>query len=294
MEIIQKYTPNHSQGRGSIVKSIMIHIAQGTMAGMEAWFANPASKVSAHYAVGKNGEVHQYVGEVDTAWHAGGLSNPMEVYKEHHGNNPPNPFTIGIEHEGFTGEPFTEKMLESTRSLMFRVAKRYGWSEYVYGKNILEHATVNQTSRGQCPGTGVHMTNDLINRVNNLLKNSMKDQELVELYKRDRPAVLEDEYYKDRIREHFAKWGHGEYRYGHENGARRNRVLHDPDFKDYLEIEDYSPDGLLKHYKEHYAINELKRKLHHNPFLIKDIERTDMTNEKPLAEALKIIGKELH
>jgi N-acetyl-anhydromuramyl-L-alanine amidase AmpD len=39
----------------------------GTLAGTDAWFTNPASQVSAQYGIGKNGEVHQYVKEEDTA-----------------------------------------------------------------------------------------------------------------------------------------------------------------------------------------------------------------------------------
>ena len=48
----------------------IIHIMQGTLAGTDSWFRNPAAEVSAHFGVGKDGTVIQWVDTSDTAWHA--------------------------------------------------------------------------------------------------------------------------------------------------------------------------------------------------------------------------------
>jgi len=50
---------------------VVIHITDGsTTAGTVSWFQNPASGVSAHYVVGRDGEVVQMVRHADVAFHA--------------------------------------------------------------------------------------------------------------------------------------------------------------------------------------------------------------------------------
>ncbi len=46
------------------------------MAATDSWFGSTVSQVSAHYGIGINGEIHQYVQEADTAWHAGRGKRP--------------------------------------------------------------------------------------------------------------------------------------------------------------------------------------------------------------------------
>ena len=54
------------------VDRIVIHITAGGpgIDGTISWFQNPASKVSSHYIVGRDGEVVQMVRNADTAYHA--------------------------------------------------------------------------------------------------------------------------------------------------------------------------------------------------------------------------------
>ena len=109
MEIIQKKSPNFWVGRkGYRPEAVVIHIMDGTLVGTDSWFANHDSQVSAHYGVGKNGEVHQYVQENDTAWHAGRVDAP--VWKLIRPNLNPNLYTIGIEHEGRPNDIWPEEM----------------------------------------------------------------------------------------------------------------------------------------------------------------------------------------
>lgn len=181
MNIQRKPVINFSHGRFSgkqeyNVKAVVIHIAQGYLDGAYAWFNNSKSFASSHYMIGRKGEVWNFVDERNTAWHAGGIANPTRTFLDNFSEHvDPNAYTIGIENEGFTGERFTAEMIKSLQELLVDIANRYGWEKYEYGKNIITHSEINTKSRSQCPGTGVHITNDLIIPVNKIL---MKDQEL--------------------------------------------------------------------------------------------------------------------
>ena len=85
--IIWKGSPNHYTGRqGYGVTHITLHIMVGYLAGTDATFANSASQASAHYGIGADGTIHQYVSERD-----GSYSDANYVS---------NNSTISIEHEG--------------------------------------------------------------------------------------------------------------------------------------------------------------------------------------------------
>lgn len=175
MNIVNKQIPRNFRERSRGVDAIVIHIAEGTLTGAENWFGyyQPNPQVSAHYMVGKRGEIWQFVDEKYAAYHAGGINRPSELYKQNHGHKGnPNDFTIGIENEGFTGQTFTNANKKSLQDLVYDIAKRRGWSELVYGVNIIGHNEINSVSRGRCPGTGIHLTNDLILPVNERLKMS--------------------------------------------------------------------------------------------------------------------------
>lgn len=95
-------SPNWS-GRGTCgVEAIVLHVTgPGSLAGMDSWFKNPTSQVSATFGIGKQGEVHQYVEVGDSAWHAGiinrpDLTNPLIAGYVAQGVNP-NRCTVGIE-----------------------------------------------------------------------------------------------------------------------------------------------------------------------------------------------------
>jgi LysM repeat protein len=52
--------------------AIVIHAtANRTLDGVVTWFNNPEAQVSAHYTIGKDGQIVQHVREKDRAWHAG-------------------------------------------------------------------------------------------------------------------------------------------------------------------------------------------------------------------------------
>ncbi len=63
---------NYRQGRqGFRPKAIVIHIIVASQRSADNSFLNPAHGTSAHFSVGKNGAIHQYVDTEDTAFHAG-------------------------------------------------------------------------------------------------------------------------------------------------------------------------------------------------------------------------------
>lgn len=77
---------NYSSRSGTAVSAITIHTIQGSYAGAISWSQNCSSNVSYHYVVrSSDGQVTQMVLEANKAWHVGSE----------------NPYTIGIEHEGY-------------------------------------------------------------------------------------------------------------------------------------------------------------------------------------------------
>jgi len=118
-------SPNRTIGRGNYrPEAVVIHIMEGTLHGTDTWFKTPASKVSAHYGVGKNGEVHQYVDELNTAWHAGRVVNPTWALIKKGVN--PNLYTVGIEHEGHANSKWTDEMYNASALLISAICQRWG------------------------------------------------------------------------------------------------------------------------------------------------------------------------
>jgi N-acetylmuramoyl-L-alanine amidase len=137
---------NFRRGRnGYRPEAIVIHIMEGTLAGTRSWFNNPDSNVSAHYGIGRNGEVHQYVGESDTAFHAGRRSNP--TWRRIRPANP-NLYTLGIEHEGTATSEWSPAMLNASVALIRDLCAR--WSIPIDRDHLIGHREI--FDRKSCPG----------------------------------------------------------------------------------------------------------------------------------------------
>lgn len=97
----------YTAGRPRTPIAIVLHTAVGTLAGMRSHFNNPnlapESRVSAHFGVGLDGAIDQYVSEHDTAW-ANGVLEAGNRWP-YAGN--PNGHTLSIETEDL-GHPDTE------------------------------------------------------------------------------------------------------------------------------------------------------------------------------------------
>ncbi len=160
LSIIKKPTPNFTVGReGFKPEAIVIHIMSGTLLGTDAWFASPASGVSAHYGISQNGEVHQYVKEEDQAYHAGGVSLPTWKYIKTGVN--PNMYTVGIEHEGFEYSSWSEIMKQASAELVSGISKR--WNIPLDRDHVIGHYEIRST-KPNCPAIDKSIINDIIAR----------------------------------------------------------------------------------------------------------------------------------
>lgn len=145
-------SPNKSKGRnGFRPEAVVIHIMEGTLKGTDSWFKNPVSKVSAHYGIGLDGEVHQYVLETDTAQHAGRKSNSSWSLLK--ANINPNLYTIGIEHEGKSDTVWTDEMYNASAELVREICTR--WHIAIDRNHIIGHREIYGLKT--CPGAQVSL-----------------------------------------------------------------------------------------------------------------------------------------
>lgn len=93
--------PNQGGPMGT-VRLIVLHVMQGTLTGTDGWFHDPVAQVSAHFGVGKDGTVLQWVDTSTVAW-------AEEQY---------NGEAISIEHEGDTGETLTTAQAKASLDLV--------------------------------------------------------------------------------------------------------------------------------------------------------------------------------
>jgi PKD repeat protein/N-acetyl-anhydromuramyl-L-alanine amidase AmpD len=96
---------NYSSRSGTAISAVTVHTIQGSYAGAISWAQNCASSVSYHYvARSSDGQITQMVYEANKAWHVGSE----------------NPYTIGIEHEGYVSNPawYTEAMYVGSANLV--------------------------------------------------------------------------------------------------------------------------------------------------------------------------------
>ena len=125
LAIAEADSPNHDERpAGAKIDAIVLHDTE-TPGVSEAriianHFGNPRSQVSAHYIIGKRGEVLQCVPDARRAWHAG-----PSTYQ---GRNRVNDFSIGIELvNAQTGkDPFTEAQYASLIALTADLVSRHG------------------------------------------------------------------------------------------------------------------------------------------------------------------------
>lgn len=135
MNLTQVPSPNYTVGRhGTKPTKVILHWIDGTLADADAVFDNPATEHSAHYAVGRGGEVHQYVQEKDTSWGAGWYPVNLECFN--------------VEHEGSPNEPITDEVYATSAELLAGICAR--WGIIPNDQTFLPHDSIVPTS---CPGT---------------------------------------------------------------------------------------------------------------------------------------------
>lgn len=155
--IIWRGTNNFWPGRdGHSPIAIVDHIMQSSIESADGWFKNPKSEVSAHFGVAKDGRIWQWVAVTNSAWANGPINNPDKsiqwiVDADKHNINP-NRLTISIEHEGKTGELFTQKQYDATLWLHQKLIKENNIA--LDGKHIIGHFQLDSVTRPNCPGKG--------------------------------------------------------------------------------------------------------------------------------------------
>nr|DAM00624.1 MAG TPA: N-acetylmuramoyl-L-alanine amidase [Caudoviricetes sp.] len=156
-------SPNHYNGRnGYAVTHITLHIMVGHLAGTDSVFLNPGSQASAHYGIGADGAIHQYVSENDGSYSDANFAS--------------NNSTISIEHEGgMAGVPCTQACMDASARLCADIARRHGWTHLWHdglNGNIWLHREVPGTDHYGCPDRCVNAlpVDRITNRANELLR----------------------------------------------------------------------------------------------------------------------------
>lgn len=146
-------TSNYTVGRSKGINKIILHHAATTsFDGIGATFKNPSRGVSAHYGVGQNGNIDQYVQEKDTAWHAGDWDA--------------NSSSIGIENVNSSGAPnwdVADSTIDTLVDLVRDIATRHGLMPVQVGKNLFQHKNFVAT---YCAGKVGDRLQDIADRVN--------------------------------------------------------------------------------------------------------------------------------
>lgn len=151
-------SPNYTEGRkGQKVLAIVLHISEGSLDSMTYWFKDPNSGVSAHYGVGRNGQVRSFVEEKNTAWHAGRVNKP--TWRNMPGINP-NLITIGIEHEGSYKSIWTTAQKKASAKLIKEICQRYGFSPNQ--DTVIGHYMIDSVRRPNCPAQNKGIINEII------------------------------------------------------------------------------------------------------------------------------------
>lgn len=176
--IIWKGSPNHYTGRqGYTVTHITLHIMVGYLAGTDATFANSASQASAHYGIGADGTIHQYVSERDGSYSD---ANYMS-----------NCSTISIEHEGgMSGAVCTQACIDASARLCADIARRYGWRKLWHDGlrgNVWLHREIPGTDHAACPDLAPNGLpfQQVIDKANNLLEGkemALTDEDVTKIW----------------------------------------------------------------------------------------------------------------
>jgi len=142
-------SPNFWKGRkGQKPEAIVIHITDGTAQSCINTFQNPATSVSAHYLVTKQGTIISFVEETDSAWHCGVVKNPTWPGLKKGVN--PNLYTIGIENEGKGGDKPTLRQAIACAWLVRKICAN--WNIPLDPQHVIPHRWINGGKT--CPGSG--------------------------------------------------------------------------------------------------------------------------------------------
>lgn len=137
---VPAHTSNYTRGRSERITKITVHHMAGVLSAKRCGelFQNPKRCGSAHYGIGNDGTIAQYVSEADTAWTDGNWnSNCRSV-------------TIETSNSERGGDwKVSDAALDSLIKLVADIAKRKGLGRLEAGKNLTWHSMYAATA---CPG----------------------------------------------------------------------------------------------------------------------------------------------
>jgi N-acetyl-anhydromuramyl-L-alanine amidase AmpD len=134
-----KRTPNISAGRVIKPSHVILHHTSGAYAGSVSWCSDPASKVSYHCIIARNGKRTALALPTQRTWHAGVSS--------WQGRKDVNSFSVGIAWEGDTYQtPLSEDALLSAVEYLLPIIRE----NHIPLANILRHADVSPGRKDDC------------------------------------------------------------------------------------------------------------------------------------------------
>lgn len=172
IQFIGNQHTNKSSRNGCKIITIVNHITACDKTTAISWFTSSQNKESsAHYLVCKDGSIYQFVDESMKSWNCGIVQNPSSklVLQDMKGINP-NAYSIGIEHEGQTGEQLTELQYQATLWLQTQIINKYGIQ--IDRDHIIGHYQIDSVDRAYCPGTGFPWDSLMVDLIMNFLKSS--------------------------------------------------------------------------------------------------------------------------
>lgn len=158
-KFIQAHPTNYGGIRRGGTEMIVLHTSTGSMSSMDDWFSRShipfgAAPSSAHFSIGLDGILHQYVNENLSAYHGGfveNTSNPIVKMFWDRRWFSPNDYAIGIEHVD-NRQPLTIKrtkqQLDKSIELCVYLCKKYDIEPTT--KTIIGHRTFRPSK--SCPG----------------------------------------------------------------------------------------------------------------------------------------------
>lgn len=202
-EIKQVPSKNRSSRGKSIPIAIVNHITAGSLKSVDSWFTSKDNdQASAHFCIGRNGEIHQYVNLKERAWHAGlaieGIQHATHPLIKRFKKVNPNAYTIGIEHEGYKehGEDgtLTEEQFWASvwlhRYIREQVIEIYGRYIELNETNVMGHFEVDPRRKPNCPGKNFPWER-LFKELAFAQKCTMKELEMRISYKKSEDNALE-------------------------------------------------------------------------------------------------------
>ena len=138
-------SPNRTVRPDRHVSLVVLHYtASLSFTGTVSWFLNPASEVSAHYLVGRDGEIAQFVDEADIAWHAGKAAEWPA------GTGGVNSRSIGIELVATATSGYTGPQVGALWTLLAGIVRRH----QIAPENVVGHKDVLPAQKIDPDGLG--------------------------------------------------------------------------------------------------------------------------------------------